>query len=333
MLEWTQWVAGLEQGDDDDKKAYCEANLDKAEDELKALENSISDLEKAIETDKDSIAKLASEIEALIAGIKALDKSVAEATAQRKAENAEYKETMAADKAAKELIGIAKNRMMKFYNPDLYKAAPKIELSREQRIAVNMGSEEAPTVAPSGIAGTGVTYFAQVSAHSTADDKEAPPPPPETWGAYQKKGQETNGVTSMMDLLIADLDKEMQTMGVDEKNAQEEYETFISDSQEKRALDSKSVADKEGMKAAAEARVQKLGAEHKATTKEAMGTATTIKDLHLECDWLVGAYEARKEARAGEVDSLKKAKAVLSGADYSLLQASRTKQLRGSMDF
>jgi len=333
MIDEMVTLLGKEQGDDDDKKAYCEANLDKAEDELKALENSISDLEKAIETDKDSIAKLASEIEALIAGIKALDKSVAEATAQRKAENAEYKETMAADKAAKELIGIAKNRMMKFYNPDLYKAAPKIELSREQRIAVNMGSEEAPTVAPSGIAGTGVTYFAQVSAHSTADDKEAPPPPPETWGAYQKKGQETNGVTAMMDLLIADLDKEMQTMGVDEKNAQEEYETFISDSQEKRALDSKSVADKEGMKAAAEARVQKLGAEHKATTKEAMGTATTIKDLHLECDWLVGAYEARKEARAGEVDSLKKAKAVLSGADYSLLQASRTKQLRGSMDF
>ena len=30
--------------------------------------------------------------------------------------------------------------------------------------------------------------------------------------------------------------------------------------------------------------------------------------------------QVRKEARAGEIDALKKAKAVLSGADYSLLQ-------------
>merc|ERR1712060_429188 len=119
---------------------------------------------------------------------------------------------------------MGKNRMQQFYNPALYTPPPKIELSREQRIAVNMGSEEAPTVAPSGIAGTGVTYFAQVSSHSTARDNVAPPPPPETWGAYQKKGQEHNGVTAMMDMLIGDLDKEMQTMGVDEKNAQSEYE-------------------------------------------------------------------------------------------------------------
>merc|ERR1719416_311527 len=103
----------------------------------------------------------------------------------------------------------------------------------------------------------------------------------------------------------------------------------MSDSQAKRAGDSKAVADKEGMKADSEARVEKLGAEHKATSKEAYNTATTIKDLHLECDWLLSSFEARKEARAGEVDSLKKAKAVLSGADYSLLQSGTAKQLRG----
>ena len=34
--------------------------------------------------------------------------------------------------------------------------------------------------------------------------------------------------------------------------------------------------------------------------------------------WCVN--EVRKEARAGEIDAIKKAKAVLSGADYSLLQ-------------
>jgi hypothetical protein len=46
-----------------------------------------------------------------------------------------------------------------------------------------------------------------------------------------------------------------------------------------------------------------------------MATAETLKDLHMECDWLLNNFEARKEARAGEIDALKKAKAVLSGAE------------------
>merc|ERR1712238_119489 len=176
-------------------------------------------------------------------------------------------------------------------NSALYTAPAKIELSREQRIAVNMGSEAAPTVAPSGIAGTGITYFAQVSAHNGND--VAPPPPPETWGAYQKKGQEHNGVIAMLDLLAADLDKDTQTAEVDEKNAQAEYETFMQDSQAKRSGDSTSIADKEGAKAELEARLQRDSDEHQATGKQAYITATTIKDLHLECDWLVANFEAR----------------------------------------
>merc|ERR1719436_2142092 len=237
MIDEMVALLGREQGDDDDKKAYCEANIDKTEDQLKGLNNNIADLEKGMDTTKANIETLASEIASLIAGIKALDKSVAEATANRKAENAEFKQTMAENKAAKELIGLAKNRMNQFYNPDLYVAPKAIELNREQRIAVNMGSEAAPTVAPTGVAGTGITYFAQVSAHS-ARDLVAPPPPPETWGAYQKKGQEHSGVMNMMDLLVTDLDKEMAEITTDEKNAQAEYETFMSDSQAKRAGDS-----------------------------------------------------------------------------------------------
>merc|ERR1719330_613260 len=255
MIDDMVALLGREQTDDDDKKAYCESKLDKTDDEKKRLEQSLADLEKSMENDKESIANLASDIKALIAGVKALDKSVQEATETRKDENSEYKATMAANKAAKELIGLAKNRMMKFYNPDLYVAPKKQELSAEQRIAVNMGSEAAPTTPPSGVAGTGITYFVQVNAHTHSVG--APPPPPETWDAYQKKGQETNGVTAMMDLLVADLDKEMQEMDVDEKHAQSTYETFMSDSQNKRAQDSKSIEDKEGTKAELEARSRK----------------------------------------------------------------------------
>jgi len=312
MIEDMVALLGKEQTDDDSKKAYCEAELDKSEDKHKDLEQALSDLEKAKADAEENIANLKEELAALASGIKALDKSVAEGTAQRKAENAEFKSTMAADTAAKELIKLAQNRLAKFYNPALYTAPAKVELGSEQRIAVSMGSEEQPTVAPSGIAGTGITAFVQTSS------EVAPPPPPDTWDSYQKKGQEHSGVTEMMNLLITDLEKEMTEMQTDEKNAQAEYETFMADSRDKRAADSKAIADKEGVKAELEGQVQKNVADHKATLYEAMATAETIKDLHLECDWLVSNFAARKEARVGEVDSLKKAKAVLSGSDYSL---------------
>jgi septal ring factor EnvC (AmiA/AmiB activator) len=305
-----------EQIDDDDKKEYCEKTIDTTEDKVKELELQVSDLSKAIADAKEGIATLKDEIEALADGIKALDKQVAEATEQRKEEHADSVEVLTSSNAAKELIGIAKNRMNKFYNPKLYKPPPKRVLTEEQRITVNMGGTLAPTAAPGGIAGTGVTALAQV----------APPPPPETMGAYAKKGEESNGVIAMMDMLIADLDKEIQETEVNEKEGQKEYEQFMADSAKKRAADAKAIEDKEGAKADLEARLLKDEDEKTATMKEAMATHEYLAEVHGDCDWLLNNFENRKEARAGEVDALTKAKAVLSGADYSLLEKAEVRR-------
>merc|ERR1719461_221963 len=152
------------------------------------------------------------------------------------------------------------------------------------------------------------------------ESEGAPPPPPETWGAYSKKSEESNGVLTMIDMLVADLEKGIQEMEFNEKDDQTEYEKMIEDSAAKRATDSKSLTDKEASKADAEASLLKLKDDTKAKMTENMETMETLKDLHLDCDWLLQNFDVRKEARAGEVDALKKAKAVLSGADYSLLQ-------------
>merc|ERR1719281_489982 len=273
MIDDMVVLLGKEQVADDEKKAYCEAEIDKA---------------------------------------------VAEATEQRKEDHEDFVENMAADNAAKDLIGFAKNRMQKFYNPKLYKAPPKRELSEEERITFNMGGTLAPTNAPGGIAGTGVAL-----------DQEAPPPPPEAVPAYQKKGQESSGVMAMMDMMVADLDKEIQEMEFEEKDAQAEYEEFVKVSAEKRAADAKSIQEKEAAKAGLEASIVDMETEHKATMKQAMAKGEYLSDLHGDCDWLLQNFEYRKEARAGEVEALKKAKAVLSGADYSLVQVTR-KHLRAT---
>merc|ERR1719401_765131 len=101
----------------------------------------------------------------------------------------------------------------------------------------------------------------------------------------------------------------------------------MKDSASKRAADSKLVSEKESAKADTAASLEAHKETKAATVKELAGAVETIKALHSECDWLVEMYEVRKEARAGEVESLKKAKAVLSGSDYSLLQA-QTRGLR-----
>jgi len=309
-----------EQTEDDQKKEYCNGQFDQSDDKRKQLELSIKDSETAIDDMDSSIKTLTEEIAALEAGIKKLDKAVAEATEQRKQENAEYKDLMASDSTAKEVLAWAKNRLNQFYNPKLYKAPPKRELSEEERISVNLGGTLAPTEA-TGIAGTGIgAALVQVSAHS---HREAPPPPPETFGPYQAKTESGNGVIAMIDLLVKELDKEMQEADVSEKDAQADYEKMLQDASDKRAADSKSLTEKTSAKASTEETLQAEKEKKTGTMQEHMATMEYIQSLHAECDWLLQYYDARKAARTSEQESLVQAKAVLSGADFSLVQTAR----------
>merc|ERR1712129_232217 len=307
----------IEQEDDQAKKEYCAKELDASDDKKKGLERAISNLETEIENAKEDIAKLAEEIDVLKAAIKELDKNVMEATEQRKEENEDFKDLMASDTAAKELMKFAKNRLNKFYNPKLYKAAALIGLAPED---TTKGQETAREMGA----------FAQVAQHS---HMEAPPPPPESFGAYSKKSEDSMGVMAMIDLLIADLDKEMTVAETDEKDAQVDYETLMKDSASKRTKDSKLLSEKETIKAETEADLESNTEEKAATAKELMSTMQYIQSLHNECDWLLKYFDVRQEARASEIDALEKAKAVLNGADYSLLQVSSTGFLQSPLSF
>merc|ERR1719188_106763 len=106
----------------------------------------------------------------------------------------------------------------------------------------------------------------------------------------------------------------------EEKDAQADYEQFMKDSAEKRAQDSKNLADKESALADMQASLEKSTDTKVSTTKELGATLQYIQSLHNECDWLLQYFEVRKEARISEIDALGKAKAVLSGSDYSLVQ-------------
>jgi len=248
-----------EQIDDDNKKEYCTAQFDFTDDRKKETERTLGKLSTDISHAVEEVATLAEDMEALGKGVAELDKMVAEATANRKEENSDYTTLMASDTAARELLGFAKNRLNKFYNPKLYKAPPKVD---------------------------GSTMLVQIHAHGTS--------------AYSKKGEESAGVISMIDTLIADLAKEMTEAEVTEKQSQEEYDELMTDSAQKRMTDSASLSDKGAAKGDLETKLAEFKDEKKSTTKELMALEEYLSQLHSECDWLIKYFDVRKEARSGD---------------------------------
>jgi len=147
--------------------------------------------------------------------------------------------------------------------------------------------------------------------------------PPKTVAPYKAKNLEKNGVMEMLGTILSDLDKQIAEQEVAEKDAQTDYENFIEDSAAKRTKDVESISQKERTKAELESELAKLTAKDKAKLREAYATTGVLGDIHKECDWLLSNYEARKQARVIEKESLQKAKGILSGMDVSLMQTAR----------
>merc|ERR1719159_1982947 len=122
MIDDMVVLLGKQRDEDDKSKEFCEAEFDKAEDEEKAAKTKLSQIDAALAEATDAIVSLGQEIADLTKGIGELDYAVAEATEQRKEEHADYVEAAQLNEAAIGLVGKAKNRLQKFYNPSLAKS-------------------------------------------------------------------------------------------------------------------------------------------------------------------------------------------------------------------
>jgi hypothetical protein len=141
--------------------------------------------------------------------------------------------------------------------------------------------------------------------------------------AQMSANQETSvtgagdSVIQLLDGIRNDLGAGIAGLTAQDAQAQKDYEHFVGDSAAKRKIDSQAIADKEADKADLETRLHK---DRNGLKIEKLNVAETKKELaalHDDCDWLAKNYDVRKSARADEVDALKKAKAVLAGANFS----------------
>merc|ERR1719321_148144 len=125
--------------------------------------------------------------------------------------------------------------------------------------------------------------------------------------------------------MVGDLDKEMTAATLEEKDSQGDYEETMADATAKRAKDSKDLSDKAEAKAQMEEELQVHTDAKAASEEELKAVKDYIQTLHKDCDFLLENYDERKKARAGEIDAIGKAKAVLSGAfieEDALIQTS-----------
>jgi Tfp pilus assembly major pilin PilA len=294
MIDEMVVVLTKEQEDDTTHKAWCSSELGSSADESADVTEKISSLEASIGQASDEIASLGEDIAALNAKVADLDKDVAVATEARKDDHAEYLETIQLTEAAIQLMGKAKNRLNKFYNPALYKEAPKVELSAEDKIVANLGGAS----------------FVQVTKHLQMPEAPAT-------GSYEKKTEKSGGVLALMDMLTGELKASLAEAEHDEKTATTDYTELMADSQATRAQDAKSITDKSAAKAEMEAKLVTLK-ENKALTEDTLvNVHSYIQELHGSCDFILENFQLRADARTNEIESLKNAKAVLSGASYS----------------
>jgi septal ring factor EnvC (AmiA/AmiB activator) len=277
-----------EQADDDSKLAYCKKELEKVADHVKDVDFRLGDVQAQIEAQEEAIETYTSDLKALKKSIKDLDTAVAEATEQRKSEHEAYVTDSANNNAALELLGFAKNRLNKFYNPAEYKEPPQQELSAEER------AEQAYS-------------FVQIRSHSV----DAPPPPP----AMPKREKSEGGVIGLIGNIISDLKLEMNQAKLEEEDAQKDYEKLASDAAAKRQANVQSMSEKDAALAQSKGDLLDLQGDHKDAQTDKMEANSLEMALNAECGFLMDNYEARKKAREDEAAGLEKSKAVLAGAD------------------
>jgi len=92
---------------------------------------------------------------------------------------------------------------------------------------------------------------------------------------------------------------------------------------ERKAAMQASKADKEAIKASLQEDKSTAESDKQRKENDLEATQQAIASLHANCDFLLGNFATRKANREAEIADLGDAKAVLSGADYSLLQSNR----------
>merc|ERR1719158_2544575 len=107
-----------------------------------------------------------------------------------------------------------------------------------------------------------------------------------------------------------------------EEDSQKAYEDFVKDTNGSVEEKNRDIVHKSETKAKAEADLVQANDDKAAVVLELEQLGNYKAELHGSCDFIVKNFDIRQQARDEEIEALKQAKAILSGAKFSMfLQA------------
>merc|ERR1719174_1845644 len=156
--------------------------------------------------------------------------------------------------------------------------------------------------------------FLQLS--RSASKQPAGPPPPPGFKEY-KQSSGAGGVMGMLEQIMRDTETLEAEAIKAESDAQKAYETYVKDTNKSIEEKTRDITNKTEEKSTAEG--DKVAAEEAKETamNEQQQLMNENADLHKSCDFTFKNFDIRQEARDQEVEALRQAKAILSGAKFS----------------
>merc|ERR1719443_246517 len=103
-----------------------------------------------------------------------------------------------------------------------------------------------------------------------------------------------------------------------EEDAQKAYEEFVKDTNSSIEEKNKDIVHKSETKAKAESDLVQAKEDKANVLLELEQLGNYKAELHGSCDFIVKNFEIRQQARDEEVEALKQAKAILSGANFAM---------------
>lgn len=292
-----------EQKEENEKKVYCEKALDEVEDTFKQNERDLSLLQKDIQAKEDDVTEVADEIEKIYEGIADMKEKLKEAEDLRNEEFQNFLKEQSLDTEAKDIISKAKERVSDYYLPKK-KSAAAVLLQQQEDMAKKFG----------------VPMFMQVASG---------------YNATQEKKSQSAGeaIIAMLDTYILDLEKSIKILTLEEKDAQKEFDDLRDGTKEKTKVDMRRVATLAQEKADTERERDELKEKAAGKLSDMDHGTEQLQNLNEDCkgspELFMQNFKYRMDARRGEIESLKSAKQILTGADFSLLQIAQThKNLR-----
>jgi len=149
----------------------------------------------------------------------------------------------------------------------------------------------------------------------------AGPPPPAGFKDL-KKNAASGGVMGMIQQIINDA-KAMEAEAIRaEEDSQKSYEDFVKETNASIEEKSKAIVNKSEEKAKSETDLTQSNEDKESVMLELEQLSNYNAELHQSCDFVMKNFEIRQTARDEEIEALKQAKAILSGADFNaFLQA------------